>query len=262
MVKTIQIQNRTMRYISFGTGNKNMVILPGLSIKYLTDSEQSIKRSFKIFEENYTVYLFDRVDNPPEGYTIYDMAEDTALAMQELNISDAYLFGASQGGMMGQCIAINHPELIKKIVLGSTASRFNEKGLKTVETWIRLSDEKNREKLADNVIEYIYSDKTVNKFGSILKSGLAQINEDEFKRFSTLVKACRVFDVYEDLDKIKASVFVIGCDGDKILGSESSIEITDKIGCQQYIYSKEYGHGVYDEAPDYRSRIKDFFEQE
>lgn len=261
MIKTISVNNRTMRYISFGSGSKNMIILPGLSVKYVTDSAQSIIRAYSAFADDYTIYLFDRVDNPPEGYTVDDMAEDTYQAMIDLNIDHACIFGASQGGMMGQCIAINHPEFVQKLVLGSTSSRFNEKGIRTISTWAELADNKEQEKLANDIVNYIYSEKTVEKFGNILLSGLSSISDEEFKRFSLLVKACDSFDVYDRLENISASVLVIGCYGDKILGPEASEEIITKLNCSQYMYSDEYGHGVYDEAPDYKDHIKDFFDK-
>ena len=40
------------------------------------------------------------------------------------------------------------------------------------------------------------------------------------------------------------------------LGSQ---EIADKLNCEIYLYDTNYGHGVYDEAADYKQRYLDFF---
>ena len=37
------------------------------------------------------------------------------------------------------------------------------------------------------------------------------------------------------------------------------MEIAEKLNCPLYLYGEEYGHCVFDEAPDYKQRIYDFF---
>lgn len=48
-----------MRHISFGTGEKTMVVVPGLSIGYVTDYAQALEAAFSAFTDDYTVHLFD-----------------------------------------------------------------------------------------------------------------------------------------------------------------------------------------------------------
>ena len=87
-----------MDYVKFGRGRKSFVILPGLSIHSVTRYADSIAESYKDFTDDYTVYLFDRAKDIREGYSVRDMAADTAAAMSELHIENADVFGASQGG--------------------------------------------------------------------------------------------------------------------------------------------------------------------
>lgn len=258
MVKTLNINGRTMRYISFGKGERSFIVIPGLAVKYVTDNEASLERAFGDFADDFTVYVFDRVDNPPEGYKINDMADDTISAMDMLNIKNACIFGASQGGMIGMTVAIKCPELIDKLVLGSTTARENEGSKNALKEWISLGEKEDRAGLAKSMIDLIYSENTIKKFRSILEAGLSEISNDEFHRFIRLGQACNGYDIYDKLEKITADVFVMGCEGDRVVFPEASREIADKLNCKLYMYSDEYGHGVYDEAPDYRSRILEF----
>ena len=109
-------------YFSFGRGKKPLVIIPGLSVQSILLFKDIIKSSYEIFSEDFTVYVIDRKKNVPATYSIHEMAEDTAQFMNELRIRDAYVFGASQGGMIAMEIAINHPELVRCMILGSTAA--------------------------------------------------------------------------------------------------------------------------------------------
>ena len=62
---------------------------------------------------------------PDEQYTLSDMAEDTAVLMRELGIAPAHVVGASMGGMIGQMLAAEHPELVRSLtsIMSTTGSR-------------------------------------------------------------------------------------------------------------------------------------------
>ena len=94
-----------------------MVILPGLSLKSLDTYAEAVESAFSLFCSDYTVYVFDRLSEPDSDYTVYAMADDTAEAMRFLGLFDCCIFGASQGGMIAQCIAVKYPELVSKLAV-------------------------------------------------------------------------------------------------------------------------------------------------
>mgnify|MGYP000509005964 FL=1 len=52
-----------MKHIVFGSGTKNFVILPGLSVHSVMGLADAIAEAYKDFCEEYTVYVFDRAEN-------------------------------------------------------------------------------------------------------------------------------------------------------------------------------------------------------
>jgi pimeloyl-ACP methyl ester carboxylesterase len=62
----------------------------------------------------------------PEQYTLSDMAEDTAELMRKLEIAPAHVVGASMGGMIGQMLAAEHPEVVRSLtsIMSTTGSRW------------------------------------------------------------------------------------------------------------------------------------------
>ena len=62
----------------------------------------------------------------------------------------------------------------------------------------------------------------------------------------------------EDLKKIQCPVLVIGSKQDHVFNWERIKQTADVLGCESYFY-EEYSHCVYDEAPDYKARLKAFF---
>lgn len=254
-------EENTMNYIKFGNGSKTFIIIPGLSIHSIINSKDAIEEAFKDYTDDYTVYVFDRPENLKENTTIKDLADATANKMKELNISSADIFGASQGGMMAMYIAIYYPELVNKLVLGSTLSKTNDTFINVVNNWIDLAKEKNEDELLDSFIKDVYSQNTYDNYKDSLIEANKNISDEEYNRFIILANACLSTNCYDELDKIKCPVLVLGCYGDKVVTPLGSTQIADKLNCDIYMYDDSYGHGVYDEAPDYREKMLDFLRQ-
>jgi pimeloyl-ACP methyl ester carboxylesterase len=62
---------------------------------------------------------------PDEQYTLSDMAEDSAALLRKLDLAPAHIVGASMGGMIGQMLAAEHPELVRSLtsIMSTTGSR-------------------------------------------------------------------------------------------------------------------------------------------
>lgn len=260
MVKTVSTDGVTMDYVVFGSGEKIFVILPGLSIHSVMGSAEAIAAAYQSFAEEYTVYVFDRAKDLKEGYTVRDMAEDTAKAMEALHIEGADVFGASQGGMMAQYLAIDHPALVHKLILGSTLSKPNDTFLNVVDTWISLAEARDEDGLLACFADQIYGKATLEAYRDYLITSNRGITEEEYQRFIILATACKTFDCYDALSSIQCPVLVLGSEGDQVVTAEGSLEIAEKLNCPLYLYDAQYGHGVYDEAPDYKQRCLDFLQ--
>ncbi|HUI72462.1 MAG TPA: alpha/beta fold hydrolase [Spirochaetia bacterium] len=77
------------------------------------------------FQKSFLVVRFDnrgvgRSDKPQGPYTMKVMAADVIGLMDHLGIGAANVVGLSMGGMIAQEVAINYPDRVLKLVLGST----------------------------------------------------------------------------------------------------------------------------------------------
>ncbi len=250
-----------MDYTVFGSGDKSFVILPGLSIHSVMRSAGAIAQAYRIFSEEYTVYVFDRAEDIQDGYTVRDMAKDTAQAMKALNIKNADVFGASQGGMIAQYLAIDFPELIHKMILGSTLAKANETAVKTIGEWVRLAEERDEIGLLESFADKVYSEATLAKYREMLVAVGRGITDEEYRRFIILAKACESFDCLDELSSVNCPSLVIGAQNDRVVTAEGSRQLAEALDCEIYLYGDGYGHGVYDEAPDYKERCLNFLRQ-
>lgn len=251
-----------MDYFRFGSGKKVFVILPGLAVQSVMGAAGAVEEAYADFKEDYTVYLFDRRKDLPEVYEIRDMARDTASAMKELGLSDVYLFGASQGGMIAQVIAIEHPDLVRKMVLGSTSAHVREDQYRVLEKWIALAEEGDPCALYLAFGEELYPPALFEASREALIRAGKTVTEEDLRRFIILARGIRGFDVTGDLDRITCPVLAIGVFEDRVLDSDATMEIAEKLDIRPdfrlFMYIG-YGHAAFDTAPDYRTRIAAFF---
>ena len=142
----IKIGDTDMDYISFGNGNKSLVIIPGLgdALKTVKGSAVTFALMYKLFAKDYKVYVFSRKNKLKQDCSTRDMATDLADVMNQLNITKAFVLGVSQGGMIAQYLAIDYPELVEKLVLAVTLCQPNETSKSVISNWLLLAKEKDR----------------------------------------------------------------------------------------------------------------------
>lgn len=209
------------------------------------------------FAGEYTVYVLDKRADIPEGYTIRDMADDAARAMEQLHLDRAHVFGISQGGMIAQYLAINYPHLVQKLVLGVTTSRSNEVVERVIQDWIRMAKADAYGAIVTDMFEKMYSAAYMKKYRWLFPVLRKIVRSKDLGRFTVLARTCLTCNSYPELHKITCPVLVIGGWKDKVVTGQASREIAEVLGCEIYMYD-DLGHAAYEEVPDYNERILRF----
>lgn len=256
----LNIKNASFDYIQFGTGKKALIMIQGLNTNGIKGAAMSLAYMYRVFAKEYTVYLFDRREEIYEGINVKDFAMDIAAAMDELGLKNADVFGVSQGGMIAQYLAIERPDLVRKLVLAVTLSRNNATVEKVLQDWITMTEQGDFKALVLDMAEKMYSDAYVKRYRLFMPLLTLVQKPKDVKRFLILAKACLTCNAYDELEKIQCPVLVIGGKQDKVVSGEASEEIAEKLGCEIYMY-EELGHAAYEEAADFNRRVFDFLKR-
>lgn len=253
----VEIDGVNIDYVRFGTGEKTLIMLPGLSYQKVKTAAFFLAYTYRIFTKEYMVYVFDKKEEIPEGYTIKNMADDIASAMKLLHIESADVFGVSQGGMIAQYLAMDHPQLVDKAVFAVTASRPNETMVRVLNDWIRMAEQEDYRTSVIDMFEKMYSQSYLQKYRWLFPL-ISRIGKPkDFSRFIALAKSCLTCSCYGELQKISCPAFVIGGRQDAVVTGKASEEIAEKLGCKIYMY-ENLGHAAYDEAVDFNRRVYQF----
>ena len=243
--------------ITFGRGKRSLVVIPGLRTSSLKGTGNFSARYYRLFSDAYTVYIFDRKEPVLPGCTIHDLAEDLAAAMDRLGLRGADVLGASQGGMIAQDLAIHHAALVRRMVLAVTASRCNPTLEDAIHTWIGLIERQDMGGFAKDYMRRGFSEAYLKKYAAFLPVAFKLQKPMPSERLLILAKACLTCQCYDELEKIRCPVLVIGGGRDAVVSAEASREIAEKLHCPCYLY-EEFSHEAYSEAKDFNQRVYEF----
>jgi 3-oxoadipate enol-lactonase len=129
---TVRVNDITMYYEIHGEGEP-VVLIAGLN------SDHALYRGIiPRLAESYQVVAFDnrgvgQTDKPDIPYSIDMMADDTAGLLNALGITQAHILGTSMGGRIAAALTLQHPQLVKSLILVSTVMKM--KGIPM--TWSR-----------------------------------------------------------------------------------------------------------------------------
>jgi len=88
---------------------------------------------YKFLEKEYTTYVVLRKPGLPRGYTMRNMADDYATMIQEEFGEPVDVIGVSTGGSIAQHFAADHPNLVRRLVIHSSAYVLSDEA-----KWLQL----------------------------------------------------------------------------------------------------------------------------
>lgn len=259
----ISLKKGTMSYASFGRGSRKLIILPGLSDGLATVAGKALLLAgpYRAYLKDFTIFMFSRKEPLPQGHTIRDMAADQAEALQALGLDRVSVLGVSEGGMVAQWLAIDHPKKVDKLVLTVTAPCINDVVQSCVPGWMDMARRGDHRALMIDTAERSYSPAYLKKYRRIYPLLGLVGKPKSYDRFLINAQAILSFDARDELKKIPCPTLVIGGIEDRIVGAEASRELARGIpGSELYLYPG-LGHALYEEAKDFNQRVFAFLRQ-
>jgi pimeloyl-ACP methyl ester carboxylesterase len=112
-------------YNRLGHGPRPLVVFQGLLFENKPQPGLMI-RMYKFLEDDYRVYVVLRKPGLPHGCTLQNMADDYATMIREEFGGPVDVIGVSTGGSIVQHFAADHPDLIRRLVIHSSAYTLSD----------------------------------------------------------------------------------------------------------------------------------------
>ena len=259
---TLSRNGKTIDYVTFGTGKRPLIIIPGLGdgLQTVKGMAMPLSITYRILAERYKIYVFPRINELRQGYTTRDMAADVAEEMEALNLDTAYVMGISQGGMIAQWLAVDFPEKVQRLILAVTTAKPSQLARERIEHWQKLSQSGNFKHLMLDIAKHSYTQKSYQKW-SLLYNVMGNFGRIKDKqRIDIQSVSCLKHDSLDFLEKINCPTFIIGAEKDDVLGVDGSLGLHQHIKDSQLTILPECGHALYEQHKNFQKRVLVFLE--
>lgn len=183
--------------------------------------------------------------------TIKEMAEDTIAFIKALGFKQIDILSFSMGGMIAQELLELEPTLIRKVILTGTGPRGG-KGIENV-TKISNQDLVRAIFTLKDVKTYLFFTRTLNGKRKA-KEFLARIKERKHNRDKTIslngyytqLKAINRWgeSTPADLSKLKQPILVVNGEADRMVPTENSYDLVQRLPNSKLVIYKDAGHGA------------------
>ncbi len=260
----ITVNNLKVYYEQNGAGD-NCLILNGSGgdLRFRPNvMDTPLSKSFRV--TSYDQRGLGQTSKPDGAYKMSDYADDAAALITELSLGPAFVLGISFGGMVGQELAIRHPDCLKALALFCTSPGGAGGSSYPLHELAQLNpDERARTaiKLNDNRITDDWISNHPEQYEALkVRASRDTYNHEEnyLQGHAKQLEARAHHDCWDRLNKIKCPVFLGGGTYDDIAKPSSMKKMASRIQNAQLTFYNG-GHLFMTQDPSAFSDVADFF---
>lgn len=237
-------------YAKLSDAGPALVIFTGSELEHMPPSkmtQQGYYVGLKRLTRQYSIYLMSRRQNLPKGSTAQDMSNDFAEMIRKDIGRPVHIMGMSSGGSSAMHLAVDHAELVDKLILAMTGYRLNPNGKLVAEIWRDLAlagdwtalYQRMGVDVAEGATPEWLTRLMMRLFGKLLL-GTPKSGSD----FAIVLDSDIHLDVVNKLPRIRKPTLVIGGENDPFYGAENIRETARLIPNAELCLLKNGGHAV------------------
>lgn len=250
---TARIGDITLHYHTQGQGEPLLLIMGYRGSGFMWGKEL-----VALLARHFQVITFDNrgtglSDKPDTLYTIPMMADDAAGLLRHLGLQRAHVFGVSMGGMIAQELALRHPQMVRRLILGCTSCGGPQAFLAPMEVLTQLipSPDLPREEAIQRQWAVMLSKRFVEtqQHTVALLTQQALLHPAPPHTSRRHLMAVQRFNTYGRLGLITATTLIITGADDLIIPPANSLLLAARIPSTHLSMLDGTGHGFFWEAP-------------
>jgi pimeloyl-ACP methyl ester carboxylesterase len=193
-------------------------------------------------------------------------ADDTARLMEVVGMGSAHILGVSMGGYIAQELAINHPEKVKRLLIGCSGCGGKRAVLMSAERMERFTANKGLtpEQILRKDMDILFSDVFVRDNPGFIDK-FVEISMRYYQpadAFFRQWKACLGHDTAERLGGIRGPTLILTGDDDPLVPPENSRILKELIPNASLVTFPGSRHCFFIEAADeFNRQAIDFFKE-
>jgi 3-oxoadipate enol-lactonase len=186
----------------------------------------------------------------PEPATLDQLVDDAARVIREWGRGPVVFIGLSMGGMVGQGLAIRHPDLVRGLVLANTTARYPEAAQTAWTQRIAAVQQGGMPAIVEMVLQRYLSEGFRAANPAFTQALREQILRCDPQSYAACCHAIRVVDWLEQLPAVKAPTLVIAGGQDAGATPEMAKQIAERIPGAELQVFDEASHLSVAEVPE------------
>jgi 3-oxoadipate enol-lactonase len=146
---------------------------------------------------------------PSGSYTLELLGEDVIGLLDALGMDRVHFVGLSMGGMIGQCLVLNHPYRLRSLVLCDTASIIPAEAQPVWQERLDKVRKKGMEALSDETMERWFTPAFLGQNSPMVKLIREQILATPVAGYIGCVEAIRRLNYLDRISGIKTSTLIM-----------------------------------------------------
>lgn len=181
-------------------------------------------------------------DAPGGPYSLDQLAEDAVALLRALGIERTHFVGLSMGGMIGQVLALKHPETLRSLALCDTSSRIPPEAQPMWEERIRTTEQQGMEPHVEPTIGRWFTAPFAAKNPEIVESVRAMIRQTKPHGYIGCCHAIKALDLTDRLPAIAVPTFIAVGEDDPGTPVAASRAIHERIKGSTLLILKSASH--------------------
>lgn len=199
------------------------------------------------------------------AFSLQDLAGDAAALLQHLSIEQADLVGHSMGGMIAQQMAIDHPEMIDRLILACTSPKLSARATAILDDLLMMwKDGADMSEWFRKMFLSLFTEEAnANKkfIDAAIIFALAYPYPQSLGGFEHQVRAIKAFDSKEKLHLIKQKTLILTGENDRLFRAGDTHLLDGISGEKTHTVIEGAAHSVHAEKPGpFVREVKKFLE--
>jgi len=218
------------------------------------------------FARQYRVITVDmrwhgQSDKPPGPYSVRQFSEDVAAFIQALDLAPVHVVGLSMGGMIAYQLGVDHPELIRSLIIVNSAPSFKPRGLKeklAAQQRLLLVRLFGMKKVGEVLAERMFPKPEQAPIREVFVQRWA---ENDRQAYLEATKAILNFDISDRIGAITAPTLIVSADDDYIPVAVKEADAA-RMPNARVVVIPDSRHGLPVEKPDEFNQVAlDFLDE-
>jgi 3-oxoadipate enol-lactonase len=177
-----------------------------------------------------------------DAFALADLVGDAVRLLDALGLDRVSWIGISLGGMIGQGLAIEHPERVEKLVLANTVSRLSEEGRALWHERARVARSDGMAALADLIMTRYFSAEFRQSRPEVVQRFRSDVLRLDPRGYAACCEAIAALDYYPALHDIKCPTLAIAGGTDVAATPAMVKEIADHVPAATFTTILDAGH--------------------